>query len=572
MEEQKSPLVIRGGRLIDGNGGKPVDRTTVVIEKNRIQQVVSGTDLNVPKQAVVIEADGKTLLPGLIDNHVHYRDLLGELFLAHGVTSVRDLGNALEWILLQRDAVALGKIRGPRIFCAGGGIYARATSVNHMVPANAAEARAMTRKVIALGVDYLKVHMGVPLDIIRAIAGEGRPLGLKLAGHLDSSILPYAEAGVDGVEHASGCAEATIRSEEGKKRLASVKLWLAKFLAPWALAEREHFTEVTEQLTNWGTFIEPTTVLWGASLGKRSEWESEDYALLKNPDLSYLSEDQRLLWLDHYYLAYGARGENEPEDDVVIGNRYSIYGIHPGEKLREGHHRLADFLCRLLKAGGHVVTGTDAPAVTPGVSMHREMELLVAMGLTPMQAIMAATKIGAQYLGAEKDLGTIEPGKLADLIIVDGDPLKNIRDTRNIVGVIKDGEPVDLSYHADFTNPVPRPHSQEFYGYPIPVLDAISPKIGDECDGDTPLLIKGKNFFPVSVVYFGNTPIPAAFVSQSELRAMIPAYLMRVGTIPVSVVNPKPHEFTDRGATSNPLPFMVKFRSSVKQRPLVSSA
>jgi imidazolonepropionase-like amidohydrolase len=564
MAEQKRPLVIRGGRLIDGNGGKPTERATVVIEKNRIQQILSGNAVNVPKEAVVIDADGKSVLPGLIDNHVHYRDLLGELFLAHGVTSVRDLGNALDWILLQRDAVALGKIRGPRIFCAGGGFYARSTSVNHIVPADPAHARSLTKQAIVQGVDYLKVHMGVTLDIIRAIAEEGRSAGFKLCGHLDASILPYAEAGVDGVEHATGCAEATIRSEQGKRQLASVKLWLAKFLAPWALAERNYFSEVTEQLAERGTFIEPTNVLWGASLGKRNEWEREDYELLKNPGLSYLTEDQRLLWLDHFYLAYGARAHPEPAEDVVIGNRYSIYGIYAGEQLREGHQRLAEFLCRLATAGGRIVTGTDAPAVTPGISLHREMEFLVDMGLTPMQAIMAATKTGAEYLGTAKDLGTIEQGKLADLIIVDGDPLRNIRDTRKIVGVVKDGEVVDLSYHANFTNPIPRPHSQEFYGYPIPALDTIAPKVADEYDDDTSITIKGKNFFPVSVAHFGGAPIPSTFVSQNELRATIPAYLLRVGTVRVYVANPKPHEFTARGATSNALPFMVRFRNAAK--------
>ena len=565
MAEQKPPLVVRNGRLIDGNGGKPVERATIVIEKNRIQRVVAGSADNVPKEAVVIDAAGKTMLPGLIDNHVHYRDLLGELFLAHGVTSVRDLGNALDWILLQRDAVTMGKIRGPRIFCAGGGIYARATSVNHMVPADAAEARMMTKKVIARGVDYLKVHMGVSLDIIRAIAEEGRSVGFKLAGHLDSSILPYAEAGVDGVEHASGCAEATIHNDESKKRLASVKLWLAKFLAPWALADRNLFPEVTEQLARWGTYIEPTTVLWGAALGKRAEWEREDYELLKNPGLSYVPADQRLIWLDHFYLAYGSRASEEPEQDVVIGNRYSIYGIYPEAQLREGYQRLAEFLCQLVKAGGHVVTGTDASVVMPGMSLHREMEFLVEMGLTPMQAIMAATKTGAEYLGAEKDLGTIEEGKLADLIIVDGDPLKNIRDTRNIVAVIKDGEAVDLAYHADFTNPIPRPHSQEFYGYPVPTLHSIAPSIAEEGEGNVLLAVKGTNFFPVSLVYFGGVPIPCRFVSQTELRATVPSHLVKVGTMRVSAANPKPHEFAGQGATSNGLPFMVAFRNRAKR-------
>ncbi len=563
MAQVRALLIIRGGRLIDGNGGKPFENATVLIENNRIRQVTSET-VELPKEAVVIDARGKTVLPGLIDNHVHYRDLLGELFIAHGVTSVRDLGNATDWILIQRDAIAAGKMRGPRIFCAGGGIYARATSVNHMVPADPGEARTMTKQLIAQGVDYLKVHMGVSLAIVRAIAEEGTAAGLKLCGHLDSSILPFAEAGIDGVEHASGCAEATILSEEGKRRLGSVKLWLAKFLAPWALAERRHFSEVAERLARRGTFIEPTSVLWAASLGKRAEWEREDYELLKVPGLSYLTEDQRLIWLDHFYLAYGARAKPEPEPDVVIGNRYSIYGIYPGELLRDGHGRLAEFLCRLVKVGGKVVTGTDAPAVMPGISIHREMEFLVNMGLTPIQAISAATKTGAEYLGAANDLGTIERGKLADLIVVDGDPLRNIRETRNIVNVIKNGEVMDRSYHADYMNPIPRPHNQEFYGYPIPRLEAIAPKMAAQDCGDIAIRLKGKDFYPLSTVCFGGAPIPSTFVSQTELHATIPAYRLCVGTIPIYVSNPKPHEFTGTGAMSNPLPFMVRFNTQVK--------
>lgn len=558
MAGKKSPIVIQGARLIDGNGSSPVDDATIVIEGNRLARVAPGK-LSLPKEARLINARGKTVIPGLIDNHVHYRDFLGELFLAHGVTSVRDLGNPLEWILIQRDAVTMGKIRGPRIFCAGGGFYGKATALIHTAPADPDEARRMTRSLIEQGVDYLKIHLGVSLEITRAVAEEAHAVGFKLSGHLESSILPYADAGVDGVEHATGCAEATIRSEEGKKKLASVKLWLAKFLAPWALAERQHYGEVTDYLARKGTFIEPTTVLWGACLGMRESWEKEDYELLKSPGLSYIPESQRILWLDHYYVAYGPRAKPEPAQDVVIRNLYSLYGIYPGDQLREGHRRLGEFLCRLVKAGGHVVTGTDAPAVMPGLSLHREMELLAAMGFTPMQAIMAATKIGADYLGKGAELGTIEEGKLADLVVVAGDPLKNIRETRNIDTVIKDGEIMDLSYHADFSNPIPRPHSQEFYGYPAPRLDGLAPRVGCESDGEILLTLKGKDFFPNSVVCFGGAAIPSTFVSQTELKATVPADLLRVGTIPISVANPRPYEFTDHGATSNSLPFMVKF-------------
>ncbi len=262
-------LVIQGGRLIDGNGGKPVDNATVVIEKNRIKRVASGPAGAIPQDATVIDARGKTILPGLIDNHIHHRDLLGELFLAFGVTSVRDLGNHLEWILAQRDAVNGGRFAGPRIFCAGGGFYARASAPHQQVPKDPAEAKQMVKALIKRGVDYVKTHLRVSLEITRALAEEAHAAGFKTLGHLDTSILPYAEAGIDGVEHASGCAEATIRSAQGLANLASVKLWLAKFLACWTFAEREHFAEVIDLLTSKGTFIEPTMVLWGAPLGMR---------------------------------------------------------------------------------------------------------------------------------------------------------------------------------------------------------------------------------------------------------------------------------------------------------------
>lgn len=554
----KTPVVIQGARLIDGKGGKPIDNATIVIEGSRITRVAANK-VDFPKEARTMDARGKTVLPGLIDNHVHYRGYCGELFLAHGVTSVRDLGNPLDWIVAQRDAAAMGKIPGPRIFCTGGGFYGRATAEHHTVAAGPVAARKIARELIEQGVDYLKIHLGVSLDIARAVAEEAHAAGLKVTGHLDSSIIPYAEGGIDGVEHATGCAEETIRSEAGQKKLASIKLWLAKFLGPWTLAEKDHFPALIEFLAQKGTFIEPTIVLWGAPLGMRERWEREDYEHLRDPGLSYISEHERLLWLDHYYLAYGARVKEAPEHDVVMGNRYSIYGILPEDELREGFRRLGEFLSQLVQAGGNVVTGTDAPAVMPGISLHRDMELLVAAGLSPMQAIMAATSVGANYLGKSDEMGTVEKGKLADLIIVNGDPLADITHTRKIDTVIKDGEVLDTSYHSTFFNPFVRTHTPEFYGYPMPRLEDVSPRVGCEKDGELELVLKGKDFFPNSVVCFGASHVATRFVSQTELSATVPSHLIKVGTIPVSVINQKPHETPDRGGTSNDLSFIVKF-------------
>ena len=558
MATQSAPVVIQGGRLIDGNGGKPVENATVVIEGNRIKQVAAGK-IDFPREAQLIDAGGKTILPGFIDNHIHYRGFMGELLLAHGVTSVRDLGNPLEWILALRDAINMGKITGPRIFGAGGGFYGHATAAHHMGVAGVDEARAMARKLIELGVDYLKIHLGVSLDIIRAVAEIGRAEGLKLTGHLESNIFPYVEAGIDGTEHGSGSAEATIRDEKIQSMLASWKLWLPKFLGPWTFADRKYFPEVTDFLAKKGTFIEPTSVLWGASLGLREKWEKEDYELLKNPGLAYITESERILWLDHYYLAYGARADHEVKDEVIFGDGYSYYGILPQSQMRDGFQRMGEFISQLVKAGGNVVTGTDAPAVAPGISLHRDMELLVMAGLTPMQAIQAATKVGAAYLGKEKELGTVEAGKLADIVVVNGDPLKDITHTRRVETVIKDGVVLDTSYHAWFSDLMPRPYGQDFYGYPVPNLERISPVAGSEKDGDVVLNLKGKGFYPSSVVHFGVTPIPTTYVSPLELVAKIPGQALKGGTVPVCVVNPKPYQLRHRGATSNPLSFVVRF-------------
>jgi imidazolonepropionase-like amidohydrolase len=560
MAAQQTSIVIRGCRLIDGNGGKPVENATVLIEGHRIKQITTDT-IDVAGAAKIIDANGKTVLPGFIDNHIHYRGFMGELLLGHGVTSVRDLGNPLEWILALRDAINLGEITGPRIFAAGGGFYGHATAAHHMGVQTVDEAHTMARNLVKLGVDYLKIHLGVSLDIIKAVAEVGREVGLKLSGHLESDIVPYVEAGIDGVEHGSGSAEATIRDEKRIKTLRSWKLWLPKFLGPWILAEPKYYPELVDFLAKKGTFIEPTAVLWGASLGLRNEWEKEDYEILKDPGLAYISDQERIQWLDHYYLAYGPRVDYEVTDEVIFGDGYSYYGNFPQSEMKAGFARMGEFIQQLVKAGGHVITGTDAPAVFPGISLHRDMELLVMAGLTPMQAIQAATKVGAEYLGKENELGTVEAGKIADVVIVNGDPLKDIRHTRLIDTVIKDGRIIDTSYHAWFTDLMPRPVGQEFYGYPTPIVERISPIVGSETDAEFVLTLKGKGFYPTSVVNFGSIPVPTRYVSPMELAARVPAQLLRPGTVSVSVVNPKPYQIRHRGGTSNPVSFIVKFRS-----------
>jgi hypothetical protein len=235
------------------------------------------------------------------------------------------------------------------------------------------------------------------------------------------------------------------------------------------------------------------------------------------------------------------------------------------ERQNLGRRNVEQFVQRFVNAGGKVVTGPDVagtsgPSNLPGLAMHVEMEALVDAGLTPMQVILASTKWSAEFLGKDRDLGTVEPGKLADLILIEGDPLADIRNTRNIRAVILDGKVVDTTIDPNFRNPLPRPVSAlladdaplEFMG---PRLTAISPRIAPQGGPAVTLELSGEKFTPRSLVRFDTTDLPTQFISPTRLSATISADLLRdFGTYAVTVVNPG-----SGGGTSNGIYFVVNF-------------
>jgi hypothetical protein len=215
-----------------------------------------------------------------------------------------------------------------------------------------------------------------------------------------------------------------------------------------------------------------------------------------------------------------------------------------------------------VQAGGKVVTGPDSagtsgPSNIPGLAMHIEMEALVDAGLTPMQAILASTKWSAELLHKDQELGTVEPGKLADLILIEGDPLADIRNTRNIRAVILDGKVVDTTINPNFRSPLPRPvvagDPLEYMG---PAVTAIAPKIARQGDAAVAIELTGEKFTSQSFVRFDTTDLPTRFVSPTRLSATVSADLLRsVGSYAVTVVNPG-----SGGGTSNVAYFVVNFR------------
>jgi len=547
---QNPTLVIQGGTLIDGTGGAPLRDAVIVIEGSRIRAVGARGSVTVPAQARLLHAEGKTILPGLIDSHIHFLDFTPPLFLRFGVTTVYDTANPTEWILAQRDAIQAGKIQGPRMYVTGwiidgpeerSDMTANAERGGYRVHAHsAAEARQLTRDLIRLGVDAIKAHEGLTLEMWEALLDEAHQAGLEVVGHTHDP-KEAVEAGFKFIEHGEPLPFATISDP---RKLQAVRE--GRIQIPEAEMETELFDPLIALFLRNGVYFNPTlSRTYINVMPKRAEWSQVALKYLEDPSWQFIPKPRYEDWLRT--AKADAQGNRQPRD---------------AERRRVALQKVQEFARRYAQAGGKVLTGPDTgsrsgPTNMPGLSMHIEMESLVDAGLTPMQAILGSTRWAAELFHLEKDLGTVEAGKLADILIVNGDPLADIRATREIDTVILDGKVIDTTMDPNFRNPMPRPVPLEgTLEYMGPELSRISPRIARQGDGAVKLELIGAKFTPQSLVRFDTTDLPTVFVSDSRLTATLDGALLRnVGTYAVTVVNPG-----SGGGTSNVQAFVVNFR------------
>ena len=554
--QQEFPIVLEGGKLVDGTGNPPVENAAVLIEGNRFKAVSRKGELSYPKNAKVIKTDGKTLLPGLWDTHVHYRDWMAELFLAHGVTTILDLGNSSTWILAQRDGVAKGKIRAPRIFACGDPIgegHGKRGEVKDV-----GQAHALVKRLLDEGVDAVKVWAHCTAEMLKVVAAEAHGAGRKVIGHL--GVITAKDAvlnGLDCLAHATGLPMSAVKDSEKAqwmlnqeiKRLQTMIIGEPGITA-WglfAMMEEDTFDQVAEFLVSRKVRIEPDFVYrWQLASRRREEREYEDFITFSDPRLSYIPE----VTLSRNMRAWQV---------------YRRLNEQQSQELKEGYEKFQKFLHRFVRAGGEVDIGTDtSEGRMPGKGVHREFEFLVDAGFSPKDIIVWATKGSAEFIGKGDELGTVEAGKIADIIVVNGDPLADITALGKIETVIKNGEIVDTGYHPDYSNPIPRPFEPALHSYPVPKIARISPTMAVEGGEPVTLAIEGEGFVRGSVVQVGGIRVPTTCVNGKELQAQIPAHLLaRVGTFMVLVVNPRPVSIKDplhEDERSNPKYFMVEFK------------
>ena len=445
---QTRPIAIVGATLIDGTGRAAMTDSVVVIQDGRFQAVGRRGEVNIPQGAETIDAKGKTVLPGLIDGHCHYRDWMGEIYLAYGVVTCPNISNnPVDWIIAQREGVKNGSVRGPRVWASAniidgpppqgtGQLRRQRTSI---IVDSEDEARQAVRGLVEKGVDGIKLFERLKPQVAKAAADEARKLGRPVFGH-SLDIFTAAENGYNSVEHSWSVIYTSIQDVKKRNDLDIARMRRKIDTAEvHAHMEPASFDRLIKVMVDKKVHWSPTWATWLRPLSVHAgDMKRRELVLLRNPALKYLPG---------YIL----------KDTESFFARYEKMDAEKRGELVRGYKMLQDFIRRFAAAGGKIHTGSDPNHVVPGYAMHAELQMLVEAGLTPLQAIQTASVNVAQAWGKEKDYGSIETGKVADLFIVRGDPLKNIADTQNVEAVYSDGKKMDTSFHADYKNPMPRP-------------------------------------------------------------------------------------------------------------------
>jgi len=426
-------LAIVGAAVFDGTGAAAVPDATVLVEGERIAAVGPRAQVAVPEGAAVIDGAGQTVLPGLIDMHVHLRPSLFPLLLAWGVTTVKDVGNRLDRVLGWRAAERAGELQAPRIYCCGplvDGSPPFWPDAAHEL-ADPAQAPAVADMLADRGVDALKTYMMLTEDCMAPLVRRGRERGLTTSAHLGRvTARPAIELGLAGIEHtpqgfyAEVVPDELVMHADERRRRGLSRFW-AGFMAGWAAVDPDQpkARAMIDLMVERGVYLNPTLhVVDRFALAGRVE----PGAFEAEPEVRQCAPALRQGWPDQLAMFTGAW---TPEDYAVAGRAME---------------RVRAFTGALYRAGVRLHAATDTPVtyVVPGHSLHRELEQMVACGLTPAEVLAAATSVPAATLGAD-DLGRVAAGHRADLLIVAGDPTADITATRRITHVLKSGQPLD---------------------------------------------------------------------------------------------------------------------------------
>jgi hypothetical protein len=406
-ESDARAIAIEGATVVDVVAGTLLSDHTVLVRGGRIEQVAPSPDVSVPADAERVDARGTFIIPGLWDMHAHVpqNDTILRMYLQHGVTGLREMGTSIDRALGRRAEMAAGRWTGPRVvspvlYIDGVDGYREAGST--LNPTTAEEAVAAVDSLVVLKADFVKILGYLPRPAYVALVEAARRRGLTVAGHWpgDVPLDTLLQSPPRSIEHLFGGSTSCLF--DGVERCAMMS---ARF-AP------ERLDTVASGLARADIWVTPTLVNQ-----RRRAFRGD----------SAFTADSRLAMIPRHIFDRWASD--------------TVWSRPVAPIVRSTFDREVATIPRLQEAGVRFLAGTDGPAeyLYAGASLHDELVLFVEAGMTTINALRSATSGPATFLGAGDSLGTVATGKLADLVLLDGDPLADIRNVRRVRGVMMGG-------------------------------------------------------------------------------------------------------------------------------------
>lgn len=417
-------VTIANVSIIDTAGGPPQLHRTVTVRNGTIDDIRDSTLPKRKERGVEVNGTGKYLIPGLWDMHVHMvfgdwfprgKEVTLPLFLANGITGVRDMGGELEVLQQWRKEISAGTLLGPRIVMSGPMLDGPKPRFPSSIAITSPEdGRRAVDDLKRRGADFIKLQSLIPRDAVFAIADEARNQGITFVGHVPDSVRAseMSNAGQKSFEHLIGIFEGSSPLEDEFLKGGKTE---GKFLSTYDPKRAEALFALLAKNQTW----QCPTLVWerGGNLLELSDSAHDP-----------LAKYAPAYWKDVTWKRFAQEIMHDNTDDLATRHRF----VDKELQVVNAMH----------KAGIPFLAGTDTPPgvyVFPGFSLHQELQRFVAAGFTPLEALQTATLNPAKFLSMQDRLGTIEKGKLADLVLLDANPLEDIRNTQAIAAVVVNG-------------------------------------------------------------------------------------------------------------------------------------
>jgi hypothetical protein len=434
-------IVIKNVSVIDATGAPETKPLSVAIDGDRITEIAKKIK-GVPRGATVIDGKRKFLIPGLWDMHIHLGlpDIFFPLLVANGITGVREMFTGIPMPVIRqwRSRAGVPRIVAPGFLDGPPMLWSGPAPPGAIAVETAEQGRDAVIALARSGVDFLKIYSSVPRDAYFAIASEARSIGMVFAGHVPEAISPLeaSEAGQRSEEHLNGILLACSTQEE-ELRKARVEMMLDRKMSP---EERMRELAWPDSVMLDQSYSEQKAQILFQAFVRNGTWQTPTLALLEG--FAHARQDDFINDPRRKYLLKTWNEQWDPRKTYFLKDLSPEQYVKWEARVQALLTRYEKLVGDMHRAGVEFLAGTDANGlnpVYPGFGLHEELKLLVKSGLSPMEALQAATRNAAMYFGQLPVGGTIEKGKAADLVLLDADPLEDIGNTEKIAGVIMRG-------------------------------------------------------------------------------------------------------------------------------------